>query len=241
MSKRVRISEHQYRSLFEEQVSVSYDNPLSIDMCKEGINEGLIKTYPFEKMMRYVMEYFNIPRFYMHDYENNGVKCIAIDLPKNEIFQERVDKAMNLCGYFESIRTSIGDLDRIHYEPKFEEEEQEIGDILYHVTHHSNKDKIKKIGLCPYSKNTLFNYPSRVYFFKEDTPISEIINSAKALNNYAIRDFNDGIYSILKIDIDKLPNNVRFFVDPNYRHGLYTMNNIPPNCIIDDGEVVNVK
>jgi hypothetical protein len=241
MNKKVRISEHQYRSLFEEQVSVSYDNPLSIDMCSENLNEGLIKTYPFETMMRYVMEYFNIPRFYMHDYENNGVKCIAIDLPKNERFQERVDKAMNLCEYFESIRMSMDGLDRIHYEPKFEEEEQEIDDILYHVTHHSNKDKIKRIGLCPYSKNILFNYPSRVYFLKGDTPTSEIVNSAKALNNYATRDFNDGIYSILKIDVNKLPKNIKFFNDQNHKYGLYTLNNIPPNCIIDDGEVVNVK
>lgn len=241
MSKKVRISEHQYRSLFEEQVSVSYNNPLSIDMCSENLNEGLIKTYPFETMMRYVMEYFNIPRFYMHDYENNGVKCIAIDLPKNERFQERVDKAMNLCGYFESIRTSIGDLNRIHYEPKFEEEEKEIGNILYHVTHHSNKDKIKRIGLCPYSKNNMFNYPSRIYCFREDTPMNEIENAARALDNYASRDFDDGVYSILKIDVNELPNNMKFFADPNHKYGLYTLNNIPPNCIIDDGDVINAK
>ena len=131
MGKKIRISEKQYRGLFEEQINVSYDNPLSIDMC---INEGLIRTYPFETMMRYVSEYFNIPKFYMHSYENNGVKCIAVDLPKNELFQKRVDKAMNLCGYFESIRASMDDFDRIHYEPKFEDEEIEIGNILYHIT-----------------------------------------------------------------------------------------------------------
>ena len=66
-------------------------------------------------------------------------------------------------------------------------------------------------------------------------------NVAKALNNYSTRDFDDGIYSVLKIDVNNLPSNVRFFVGPNHRYGLYTMNNIPPNCIIDDGEVVNVK
>lgn len=236
--KKVSISERQYRNIFEECVNVSYDNPLSIDMCKESINEGLIRTYPFDVMMRYVMEYFNIPMFYMHEYENNGIKCVAIDLPKNEELQKRVDKAMNLCGYFESIRASMDDLDRIHYEPKFEDEEAEVGNILYHITHHSNKEKIKRIGLCPYSKNKVFNYPSRIYLFKEDTPMREIENIAKALNNYAERDFKDGIYSLLKIDVDKLPNNIRFFADPNHKHGLYTMNNIPPDCIIDDGDVI---
>ena len=59
--KKLSISERQYRNIFEECVNVSYDNPLSIDMCKENISEGLIRTYPFDVMMRYVMEYFNIP------------------------------------------------------------------------------------------------------------------------------------------------------------------------------------
>lgn len=241
MSKKVRISEKQYRNIFEENISVSYSNPLSIDMCGDNINEGLIRTYPFDVMMKYVMEHFNIPSFYMHDYENNGIKCLAIDLPKNQGFQQRVDKAMNLCGYFESIRASIGDLDRVHYEPKFEEKEAEIGDILYHITHHSNKDKIKRIGLCPYSKNNIFNYPSRVYCFMENVPREEIEKTAKALDNFANRDFDDGVYSILKINVNNLPNTVKFFVDPNQVYGLYTMNNIPPNCIIDDGDTINVK
>lgn len=241
MSKKVRISESQYRSIFEEDVSVSYSNPLSIDMCGDNINEGLIKTYPFDTMMRYVREYFNIPDFYMHKYVNNGVDCVAFDLPKNLTFQKRVDKAMNLCGYFESTRASMDDLDRVHYEPKFEEEEREIGNILYHITHNSNKDKILRIGLCPRHKNNRFNYPSRIYCFREDTPRDVIERAAMALSHYATRDFIDGIYSVLKIDVNCLPNNVKFFVDPNHEYGLYTLNNIPPNCIIDDGEVINTK
>jgi hypothetical protein len=191
--------------------------------------------------MKYVMNYFNIPRFYIHDYDNNGVKCVAIDMPKNDGFQKRINKAMNLCGYFESIRASMDDFDRVHYEPKFEDEEVEIGDVLYHLTHHSNKDKILRIGLCPYSKNNVFSYPSRIYFFKGDIPREELENAAKALDIYSNRDFDDGIYSILKIDVNSLPNNISFFTDPNHKYGLYTLSNIPPNCIIDDGEVVNVK
>lgn len=241
MGKKVRISEGQYKGLFEESINISYDNPLSIDMYSSILGEGLIKTYPFKTMMRYVREYFNIPQFYMHSYKNNGVNCVAIDLPKNKEFQERVDKAMNLCGYFESIRASLGEFDRIHYEPKFEEEEMDVGDILYHITHISNKDKIMRIGLCPYSKNGLFNYPSRIYFFKENTPKEALIKAAMALKRYSAKSFKDDRYCILKIDTNKLKDNIKFFADPNYEYGLYTLNNIPPSCIIDDNEVINTK
>ncbi len=242
MSKKVRITEEQFhRALFEESIVVSYDNPLSIEMSSESINEGLIKTYPFETMMRYVREYFNIPEFYMHTYSNNGVQCAAFDLPKNKTFQKRVDKAMNLCGYFESTRSSMDELDRIHYEPKFKEEEKEIGDFLYHITPHYTVGKIKKIGLCPYHKNAKFNYPSRIYFFKEDVPREILKNAAKALDKYSKRKIKDGIYRVLKIDVNSLPDNIKFFVDPNARYALYTLNNIPPNCIVDGFDTIDVK
>ena len=35
MSKKVRISENQYRGLFEEYINVSYSNPLSIEMLNK--------------------------------------------------------------------------------------------------------------------------------------------------------------------------------------------------------------
>ena len=163
MSKKVRISESQYRSIFEEDVIVSYSNPLSIDMCGDNINEGLIKTYPFETMMRYVREYFNIPDFYMHKYVNNGVDCVAFDLPKNLTFQKRVDKAMNLCGYFEFTRASMDDLDRVHYEPKFEEEEREIGNILYHKNSTQGNPHALAVGGIAFFSFFFINY---LIFFK---------------------------------------------------------------------------
>ena len=184
--------------------------------------------------MEYVGKQFNIPSFYMHAYDNNGVKCIAIDLPKNEEFQKRVDKAMNLCGYFISLRISMDELDRIHYEPKFEEEEEDIGNVLYHITSSSNVEKIRSIGLCPYHKNEFFKYPSRIYFFKGDTSKETLETAAKALDKYLRNKDRKNSYCVLKIDVNKLPDEVKFYIDPNMDGGVYTVNNIPPNCIMDD-------
>lgn len=241
MAKKVIISEKQFRGLFEEQIAVNYDNPLSIDMCCGHINEGLVKTYPFETMLRYVTEYFNIPLFYVHSYDNNGIMCVAFDVPKDERFQKRFDKAMNLCGYFQSIKSSLDDFDRIHYEPKFEDEEIYVGEFLYHITKMSYLDKIKEIGLCPYHKNTFFNFPSRIYFFKEDTPFDYLKQATERLYAYSNKEHNDGKYAVLKIAVDKLPNNMKFYADPNIKNGLYTTNNIPPQCIMDEIEMIDVS
>ena len=241
MGKKIRITGGQFRGLFEESVEVSYDNPLSIDMTVENINEGLIKTYPFDTMMRYVREYFNIPEFYMHSYEKNGIMCVAFDLPKNRSLQERVSKAMNLCGYFKSISMSMDELDRVHYEPKFEEEEREVGDVIYHITHISNINKIRKNGLCPYHKNTMFRYPERIYFFTEDAPAEKLRRAAMALDNYHKNEKDDKRYAILRININRLDDNVRFFKDPNSQYALYTTDNIHPDLISDNYDVINLS
>ena len=240
MAKKVRITEKQFRALFEEQIAINYDSPLSLAMASDKINEGLIKTYPFETMVRYVSEYFNIPSFYIHRYENNNVMCVAIDIPKNKTLQNRIERAMNLCGYFKSISMSLDSLDRAHYEPKFEEEEVDVGDFLYHITNAKHLDGNKKIGLCPYHKNTFFSFPSRIYFFKESTPFERIRQAAKSLYEFSKGEHNDGKYAILKIDVNKLPENVRFHVDPNMSNGLYTTSNIPPSCIMDGVDMIDV-
>ena len=48
---------------------------------------------------------------------------------------------------------------------------------------------------------------------------------------------NDGKYVLLKINIENLDDNIRFFYDPNSQIGIYTEQTIPNNAI-DVGTVV---
>ena len=41
----------------------------------------------------------------------------------------------------------------------------------------------------------------------------------------------DATYSILKVDISKIPSKNKFKVDPNYPDGLFTSDNIPSSAI----------
>lgn len=44
-------------------------------------------------------------------------------------------------------------------------------------------------------------------------------------------------YSILTLDISKIPERVKFAIDPNFGDGFYTTDNIPPSAIIDEKKI----
>lgn len=234
------------RGIFTEMINVNMSNPLTFTMhLGKNINEGLVMTYPYKVMKRYIMEYFNIPSFIFHDEsKQGGVDACAIDIPKgNEKLYQSVENAMNLCGYFKSIEGEFDDFKRVHFEPKFEEN-KDIGNFLYHLTYHLNEPKIRKIGLCPRSKNRVFNYPERIYFLTSNATTEEIKSLARMLymthNKPAIKNSNVGMYVILKINTDKLPQDVKFYNDPNLSNSVYTTDNIPPDAIVPGGEVVTI-
>lgn len=101
--------------------------------------------------------------------------------------------------------------------------------LLYHITKKSLLDKIKKQGLVPKSKSKKVYHPERVYFALD-------INSALALTKDFKQYFNDDML-LLTISTEKL-NNVKFYEDPDYaKFGVFTLDNIPPQAIVDYKEV----
>ena len=38
---------------------------------------------------------------------------------------------------------------------------------------------------------------------------------------------------LLKVDLKKIRKGIAFFDDPSYMYGIYTMDNIPPEAIVD--------
>ena len=219
------------RRIYEVMIPVIYENPLSILMSetKTVLKEGLIKTYPFDTVKRYICQYFNIPNYYFHEYDGNGNRCCAIDIPKGAN-PNLLKKAMNLCGYFMSTMTHLDKLDRYHFEPKFEKEDNYDGELLYHITKEISTPRIYKQGLCPSRKNNIYNFPSRVYFLKGNTTKEEVENIATVLKN-AKGDGDEVMYVLLKIMVDKLPKGIKFHADPNLYNSIYTTDNVPPSAI----------
>ena len=48
---------------------------------------------------------------------------------------------------------------------------------------------------------------------------------------------NNGKYYAIKIDLNKIPTNVKFYLDPNAKYSIYTYENIAPNAIIGMEEI----
>lgn len=222
---------------------VTFNNPLSV-----MLSEGLIMSYPADKTINYVKKLFKIPDYGIR--ESNGAIIIGIIVPNknNMTTLNKIIRAMQLCGYFLSrpkidvLMMRSGKKTTLQFEPKYDHEVKD--DMLkgekelLHITLSKNVEKIKYIGLTPSSKNKMFNYPERIYLLKGSIPYEDIVNLAELLasvynhnNKGEKRDYD---YSVLHLDVDKLPDTIRLFPDSNYEpYGLYTIDNIPPSAITE--------
>ena len=219
---------------------VTFNNPLSV-----MLSEGLIMSYPVDKTINYVKKLFNIPDNRIRT-RGDVILILANVSMHNMVVLNKLIRAMQLCGYFLSapkmnvLRNRDGQKTTLQFEPKYDHDVKD--DILkgekelLHITLSKNVEKIKSIGLTPSSKNKFFNYPERIYLLKGSIPYEDIIDLAELLasvynynNKGEKRDYD---YSVLHLDVNKLPDTIRLFPDSNYEsYGLYTIDNIPPSVI----------
>lgn len=158
---------------------------------------------------------------------------------RQEEFMDSIDLVCRFCGLFISNKGILATSDSGHIfkfilEPKFSDRDFELNrcsDIkfLYHVTTDAKVDKILKNGLNPKSSNAMFRYPDRIYLGLDPEMLEcqLLPNLRKTKGKVNV----DATYSILKVDISKIPSKNRFKVDPNYPDGVFTSDNIPPSAI----------
>ena len=209
-------------------------------LSSQPINEGIFKTYPIDKTVKYVKALFGLNDNQIGAYDGAGgnpnTKRIVVKILDTEENNSAIDRAMGLCGYVRTTEVKLGDFVGISFISRYEDKDitdevRRMGKIK-HITPLYNVEKIKKIGLVPKSSNSRFNYPDRIYFFRGDTPMLEI--------GYQIIDFQQNNpskgdkddYALISIDTNKLPNDCRFYYDPNYSSGIFTTDNIPPSSIV---------
>jgi hypothetical protein len=97
---------------------------------------------------------------------------------------------------------------------------------LFHITPSIYKEKIEKIGLVPKSLSKISYHPERIYF---------TTNKDDAINLSTKFGGRNDKFIIYQIDINGLiryNNGIRFFKDPNFESGIYTLSNIPPKFLI---------
>lgn len=102
---------------------------------------------------------------------------------------------------------------------------------LFHISPIPYKDKILKNGFIPKS-NT-----DRCYFFLDTVSKKTILDWIPTFKTYKSKDTKEQ-YCLYTTDISKINDNVVFYLDPNLKGGVYTMDNIAPNTIINT-EIIN--
>lgn len=200
----------------------------------EMLDESLIMTYDIDKVVK-IME----RKFGLHPsrvIENNGV--ISIFLPfgvsKNEIGD--IKNFMNYCGYYnvkdepvvnQAINSYVFNFIRKYPNEDITEEIFNNVEYLYHATPSLYVERIMKYGLVPKAKNKLFQYPDRIYL--STVCDDNLFKSLKVVNS--INKNTGTTYSVLRISVNSLPDNIVFYKDSDYVNGVFTYDNISPDAI----------
>lgn len=185
------------------------------ELYKLGIEPWQIKTTSFAHNIRIIILYVDV-------YQNTKV----------------IVNTMDACGWMKAdvsepfLRNKIP-FRTISFDPKVQEPvttETRQYTYLYHLTPSIRAKSILSRGLEPRNENTFLTYTPRVYLLKGDTPKKEIEMFGWRIFNKNKR-VKNGNYTLIRIDLAKVPNTVHFYHDPRYDYGYFTIDTIPPQAL----------
>lgn len=216
------------------------------DLLRQLIKEQVKRELLYEGLIVSYSPSFIFPRlknlgFNSVSYNKaQSVFNINFQLDKNnkERYNELNNFLKNVCGWEHGAtksnnqivpsKTDFLDVENgnaiLQYEAKFNLRADNIPDKLYHLTTKDKCDKILSNGLTPKSSFRFFNFTDRVYLSLNIDALTSF-----AIQKSNITEKND--FVILEINGNKLNPNMRFFKDPNFINGIYTLENIPPQAI----------
>lgn len=188
--------------------------------------------------------------------EHDNVKYIMVRIPDINVNIQFIERAMSFFGYFCShkelipVKYQTVDWLLLQFEPHYQEvitpQILENYKYLFHVSPTKYEHKILKQGICPSSKNDSFDYPARVYMTLEYRETEQGVLEKNTLENlrricgmlYRAKvekgsaTKSDTVYSIYKIDVSKLREDINLSYDENfYPLSIFTPDNIPPYAI----------
>lgn len=217
-------------------------NPMLEECYNDYLNgqnklyEGLITSYPIED----VYNFFKRKNYNVSiETDRNDSKSIAIFCGDLEYVLNKMKKYGYYCAQkrFDIIRQKY----LLNFLPLYTydctQEVYEKGMCLYHLTNDRYIDKILSKGLIPRSQNKIeYDHPDRIYFGTRKIANRKFISHM--FNTMRDKDKIKKLYQ-LKIDLSKCEDK-RFFWDNLTQNGVFTYENIPPQCI-SIVEVIDVK
>lgn len=242
MVKKVHINEHQEDILnFVYGFNNIFGLYETLDDSKKAIYEGLIRSYPSEKIAEYLSKYFREGAVKADVSNVNGVEVIIATMPNDERYEAAASDIMdNLCGYKMSRKgiSRDGSEMRLLFEPKFQKavnDEMCENEYLIHVSPSYNKEKILEKGFCPKFKNEIFNYNGRIYFYSTRTQPEAILSLSLNVAYFKDNERNNHLFDFYMVDPRKFDRSIEFHRDAMTSGGVayWTYDNVPSNCIVD--------
>jgi hypothetical protein len=250
--------EHEYQALEPEKHSIDeisirrhYTTPKLQQLATESrefnvVYEGLIKSQPAKFTVQKLKDHFPQIHFNLAHDEGNNTDVIMTyfdNITPND-FKFLVQLVNNLGWFFSTVSinnqpwtkfdlsnlmiTTSQPFDNItlQIEAKFDIEEKDVPNVLYHATPTNNVQKIKEIGIAPKSKSNIAYYGERIYLASDINNLEHILIPHLSEIN-GIKD-----WTILSVNTSPtLSSKLRWFKDPNYPRGYYTLTNIPPQSL----------
>lgn len=203
------------------------------------LNEGLLMTYPADKVVRYIQKKYNLDDDSVELHIDDG-EYILVSKKLDKNMFDNVESILKLGGYYQADE-NIDDYytyEKIYEEDIFDKLKQS-GEIeyLYHLTPSINDKKIQTKGLIPRSRNYRFKYPDRIYLLSNgDSRFLKLIckELIKPILLFGTEFEKNKVkkYSVYRIDFSKVEN-IKLYKDPNVRDfdSYFTMDNIRPEWI----------
>lgn len=197
--------------------------------------EGFLKSYPKEAVVRHFTTSSSfkgkIVDINVKEKDNNTFS-VNITIGNDAELLMKIIHDMETYGYYLLNKYKEGDNILYIFEPKYNIEAttdiyNKYGGRIYHTTNTKLIEKIKKNGLIPKTTCMIGDYPDRVYFsYNKNTAIG--FAEIKELPDKTDR------HVLLTIQLDKEEwTRRKFFYDNNMIDSIYTLENIPPQWIID--------
>ena len=221
-----------------------------LDFDEFILNEGLIVSYPADKVVRYIQKKYNLDDDSVELHIDDGEYILVSNKLDKNMF-DNVESILKLGGYYQADE-NIDDYctyEKIYEENIFDKLKQS-GEIeyLYHLTPSINDKKIQIMGLIPRSRNYRFKYPDRIYLLSNGD--SEFLHNMcatlyqpiflKMMNQVLKKEIDRSLldkkkikeYSVYRIDFSKVKD-IKLYRDPNARgfDSYFTMDNIRPEWI----------
>lgn len=208
------------------------------------ITEATEQPLPFQQVVNNLYQKYLINPWQFKEIQNitasNGINiiCIIADINRN---CDLVIDAMKQMGYFKSVKNDnvivqYGMTFRVmQFEPLVQKTENDLirsMKAVFHITPTYNAENIEKNGFIPQSKNSVFNYPDRVYFVKGNTYPYRILEIVQMLSDSNFDQRNDGSYTIFMVDLKKVPLEINFYLDPNMEESCFVEEKVPSMAIM---------